>query len=149
MVEYYRRRAIIKETRIAREGRREEPVDPRETSLDCRSLSSLTLQPILVHDGTGLSPRHWQMLHESWVSHVSPGILFFPSLSVQGVSPVSIIMASPSSIFSVSELGFKGLLQAISVQRVPKMLHWHLLHPSLCTHESPDFLVPPSQVAAA
>ena len=33
MVEYYRRRAIIKETRIAREGRREEPVDPRETSL--------------------------------------------------------------------------------------------------------------------
>ena len=25
--------------------------------LDCRSLSSLTLQPILVHDGTGLSPE--------------------------------------------------------------------------------------------
>ena len=34
IVRCYRKWAIIKETRIAREGSREEPVDPRETSLE-------------------------------------------------------------------------------------------------------------------
>merc|ERR1719193_167372 len=101
------------------EGRREEAVDPREPPLDCLSLSSLTLQPILVH--------------ESGVNQSSPGIRLFPSLSMQGVSPVSSTMASPSTLLmlSVSELGFTRPLQAFSVQSVPKMLHWHLLHPSL------------------
>jgi len=136
---------------MARDGRREEAVDPREPPLDCLSLSSLTLQPILVHEGSALSPRHWQMLHESAVNQSSPGIRFSPSLSVQGVSPLSITTASPSTLFmlSASELGFTRPLHAFSVQSVPKILHWHLLQPSLWIHESPDFLVPPSHVAEA